>query len=269
MIPRIVRLSLPTLGLVVGAGLTLPTRTDATRFGSSSAQAQAPPVFAVQCAGCHGEEGLGTAKGPALALNQRVAEQSAEQLGAYLQRGNIAAGMPSFADLAPSDRATVVRYLLRLNVETITKPATIATTTGPSTWGAPQPGDWRTYNGSDSGNRYSPLKQITTANVSTLKLKWVFPIQYFGLETTPLAADGALYVTGPNQVFALDALTGGQLWQYSRPSSAGMVGDARLGTNRGVALFRDKIFFVTDNAHLLALDRASGKLLGKRRWRPT
>ncbi len=97
--------------------------------------------------------------------------------------------------------------------------------------------------------------------MSTLKLKWVFPIQYFGLETTPVAADGALYVTGPNQVFAIDALTGGQLWQYSRPPSAGLVGDARLGTNRGVALLRDKVFFVTDNAHLVALDRATGKLL--------
>ena len=268
MLERIVRLSLPTLALIVGGGLTFPSWTDgtvaaglATVLGTSSPQVQAPPLFAVQCAGCHGEEGLGTAKGPALAMNQRVAEQSADQLAAYLQRGNVAGGMPSFADLPASDRATLVRYLLRINVETITTPAPIAATTRPTTWGAPQPGDWRTYNGSDSGNRYSPLKQITTANVSTLKLKWVFPIQYFGLETTPLAADGVLYVTGPNQVFAIDAQTGGQLWQYSRPPSAGMVGDARLGTNRGVALLRDKIFFVTDHAHLLALDRASGKLL--------
>lgn len=268
MLARIVRLSLPTLALIVSGGLTFPAWTDgpvasvlAVVVGTPSPQVQAPPLFALQCAGCHGEEGLGTAKGPALAMNQRVAEQSADQLAAFLQRGNVAAGMPSFADLAASDRAALVRYLLRLNVETITKPAPIAITIRQTTWDAPQPGDWRTYNGSDSGNRYSPLTQITTANVSTLKLKWVFPIQYFGLETTPLAADGVLYVTGPNQVFAIDALTGGALWQYSRPPSAGMVGDARLGTNRGVALLRDKIFFVTDNAHLLALDRASGRLL--------
>ncbi len=97
--------------------------------------------------------------------------------------------------------------------------------------------------------------------MSSLKLKWVFPIQYFGLEVTPLAADGVLYVTGPNQVFALDALTGSPLWHYSRPPSTGMVGDAKLGTNRGVAILRDKVFFITDNAHLLALDRATGNLL--------
>ena len=45
----------------------------------------------------------------------------------------------------------------------------------------------------------------------------------FGLEVTPLAADGVLYVTGPNQVFALDALTGSPLWHYSRPASIGLV----------------------------------------------
>jgi PQQ-dependent dehydrogenase (methanol/ethanol family) len=201
-------------------------------------------------------------------MNPRVAVQSADQLAAYLQRGNVAAGMPSFADLSASDRATLVRYLQRLNANTITTPALIDATALPTTWGAPQPGDWRTYNGSDSGNRFSPLDQITTANVATLKLKWVFPIQYFGLETTPLAADGVLYVTGPNQVFALDAQTGGLLWQYSRPPSVGLVGDARLGTNRGVALLRDKIFFVTDNAHLLALDRASGRLLWETQMAP-
>ncbi len=139
---------------------------------------------------------------------------------------------------------------MRLNVETITKPVPPAGAAAPKTWGPPGRGDWRTYNGADSGNRYSPLEQITTANVSSLKLKWVFPLQYFGLETTPLAADGVLYVTGPNEVFALDALTGAALWHYSRPPSTGMLGDARLGTNRGVALLGGTVFFVTDNAHL-------------------
>src|SRR5262249_33324634 len=99
------------------------------------------------------------------------------------------------------------------------------------------------------------------ANVGALKLKWVFPISYFGLETTPLASGGVVYVTGPNQVFALDAVSGNALWQYSRPPSTGLVGDASLGTNRGVAILDGKVYFVTDNAHLLALDRSNGKLL--------
>ena len=56
------------------------------------------------CASCHGADARGTAKAPGLAMNPRVAEQSAEQLRAFLQHGNIAAGMPSFADL-PRERS--------------------------------------------------------------------------------------------------------------------------------------------------------------------
>lgn len=218
-----------------------------------------PQPFDTRCAPCHGEEGRGSGQGPGLANNPRVAAQSAEQIRAYIERGNAAAGMPSFADLPSNDLNNVVRYLRRLNVETIIPPVP-KSDAAPRVWGEPQPGDWRTYNGDDSGNRYSPLKQITTANVASLKLKWVFPIQYFGLEVTPIVADGVMYVTGPNAVFALDALTGNHLWTYSRPQTPGLVGDSKLGTNRGVALLRDKVFFVTDNAHLLALDRGTGKL---------
>ncbi|MBL8231765.1 MAG: c-type cytochrome, partial [Bryobacterales bacterium] len=86
---------------------------------------------------------------------------------------------------------------------------------------SPNPADWLTYNGSLSGNRYSLLKQINAANAGKLTLKWTFSIplwqqflpdtpyfrenmRYFGLETVPLVAGGIMYVTGPNQVFALD-----------------------------------------------------------------
>jgi PQQ-dependent dehydrogenase (methanol/ethanol family) len=216
-------------------------------------------LFNKNCAGCHGVDANGTAKAPGLASNPHVAEQSAGQLSDFIKHGNIAAGMPSFSDLPPQDLKSIVNYLQVLNMGTVVGPT--AAETKRLTWGEPQLGDWLTYNGNVSGNRYSPLKQINSKNVSSLKVKWVFPIQYFGLEVTPLAADGVLYVTGPNQVFALDALTGNALWHYSRPASSGLQGDAKLGTNRGVAILGDKVFFVTDNAHLLALDRATGHLL--------
>ena len=223
-------------------------------------QVKAPPPYAANCAGCHGEYAHGSAKGPGLAMNPRVAVLTAEQLSAFLEQGNPGAGMPSFADLPVADMAAITKYLRRLNRETIVAPEA-AGTGRKITWGEPKAGDWLTYNGSYSGNRYSPLGEINTANVASLKLKWVFPIPYFGLETTPLEADGVMYVTGQNQVFALDALTGEALWRYSRPASLGLVGDGRLGTNRGVAILRDKVFFETDNAHLVALDRATGKLV--------
>jgi len=223
-----------------------------------AASAQTP--FAARCAPCHGEDAHGTAQAPGLAANPRIAVQTLDQLSTYLEHGNPAAGMPAFADLSAADRTALARYLLRLNKDTPIVP-TVTAPPRRTTWPSAQPGDWRTYNGSDSGNRYSVLDQIRTTNVAGLHLKWVFPLSYFGLETTPIYADGVLYVTGPNQVVALDAATGAQLWEYSRPRSRGLTGDASLGTNRGVAIRAGSVFFVTDNAHLLALDRSTGALL--------
>jgi PQQ-dependent dehydrogenase (methanol/ethanol family) len=229
-------------------------------FVTVSAQpAPAPRPFTALCASCHGEDAGGTARGPGLALNPRVAAQSNEQLHNLLRRGNPGAGMPAFPDVAADDLTALVRYLRNVNAETILPPPP---TTSTKTWGAPQPGDWRTYNGSDSANRYSPLAGITRENVASLKVKWVYPLSHFGLETTPLAADGVLYVTGPNQVVALDARTGAAQWTYARPPTAGLGGDARLGTNRGVALRGDLVYYVTDNVRLLAIDRGTGAL----RW---
>ena len=125
----------------------------------------------------------------------------------------------------------------------------------------PKPGDWLSYNGTLNGNRYSELKQINTSTVKNLGVKWIFPIDHFGLEMTPLVADGVMYITGPNQAIALDALTGRQIWKYARPRSTGLIGDASLGTNRGMAILGDKVFMVTDNAHLLAINRITGSLV--------
>ncbi len=142
----------------------------------------------------------------------------------------------------------------------------------------PRPGDWPSYNGKLSGNRYSELSQINTANVKELVMKWVYTVplwkqflphtpyfvenmRYFGLEVTPIVADGILYATGPHQAFALDALTGREIWEYSRPRTPGLVGDASLGTSRGMAILGDHVFMVTDNAHLLALNRITGQLV--------
>jgi PQQ-dependent dehydrogenase (methanol/ethanol family) len=126
----------------------------------------------------------------------------------------------------------------------------------------PKQGEWPTYHGDIGGNRYSPLGQITPENVSRLAPKWVFPIPGSrSLEVTPVVVAGVMYVTTVNTAYALDARTGRQIWQYSRPRSKGLVGDAAGGINRGVAVLGDRVFLVTDNAHLLALHRLTGALL--------
>src|SRR3954453_19976215 len=109
---------------------------------SASQQLQPQQLFQHHCVGCHGDEGRGSGKGPALTMNQRVAEQTPEQLSGYLERGNVAAGMPAFADLSADERTALARYLRRLNVETILAPVAAAEPAAKIAWGAPQPGDW-------------------------------------------------------------------------------------------------------------------------------
>src|SRR5689334_17747945 len=88
-----------------------------------TAQPAPPPApFTARCAACHGDDARGTARGPGLVMNPRVAVQSSEQLRAYLQRGNPGAGMPAFADLPDEDLLALARYLRRINVETIIPP---------------------------------------------------------------------------------------------------------------------------------------------------
>jgi PQQ-dependent dehydrogenase (methanol/ethanol family) len=126
----------------------------------------------------------------------------------------------------------------------------------------PRPGDWPTYHGQLSGNRYSALDRITPRNVSQLAPRWIFPIPNARhLEVTPVVVDGVMYVTNVNAAWALDAATGREIWSYERPRSKGLSGDASGGINRGVALLGDRVYMVTDNAHLLALHRLTGALL--------
>jgi PQQ-dependent dehydrogenase (methanol/ethanol family) len=127
----------------------------------------------------------------------------------------------------------------------------------------PKSGTWPTYHGNLSGNRFSPLDQINTRNVRQLAPRWMFTIQGAprALQVTPVVADGVMYVTSVNEAYALDARSGREIWHYSRPRTKGLVGDAASGINRGVAILGDRVFMVTDNAHLIALHRHTGRLL--------
>jgi alcohol dehydrogenase (cytochrome c) len=103
---------------------------------------------------------------------------------------------------------------------------------------AAEPGSWLTYSGNYQAHRFSPLKEITPANVAGLKVKWIYQIKGGGrFETTPLVADGVMYVSEPpTAVTALDLRTGRPLWHWERAQA------------------RD--------AHLIALDARSGAV----RW---
>ncbi len=122
--------------------------------------------------------------------------------------------------------------------------------------------DWPTYHGNMQANRYSSMNQINRSNISQLAPAWVFNFaDTSSLQTTPIVVGGIMYVTSANECYALDAGSGRQLWHFQRSRTQGLVGNAAGGLNRGVAIAGDRLFMVTDNAHLLSLDRFTGKVL--------
>ena len=126
----------------------------------------------------------------------------------------------------------------------------------------PVSANWISYNGDYTGRRYSSLSQINASNVASLRAQWVFHAPMTDrLEVTPVVVNGVMFATAANDAFALDARTGRVIWHHSRPITEGLIDDASRHINRGVAVWRNRVFMETDNAHLLCLDARSGNLL--------
>ena len=122
--------------------------------------------------------------------------------------------------------------------------------------------DWTTYHGDPGGNRYSTLTQIDKSNVARLAPRWVFPIPNVGnVENTPIVVEGIMYISSANEAYALDAGSGRQIWHYQRPRTKGLIGNAAGGINRGVAISGERVFLLTDHAHMIAINRFTGELL--------
>ncbi len=123
----------------------------------------------------------------------------------------------------------------------------------------PPAANWISYNGDYSGRRYSRLSEINPSSVPQLRAEWVFHAHNTNwLENTPAVVNGMMFVTAANDAFALDARSGRTVWHHSRPTSEGLIDDASRHVTRGVAVWRDRVYMETDNAHLLCLDARSG-----------
>jgi alcohol dehydrogenase (cytochrome c) len=107
------------------------------------------------------------------------------------------------------------------------------------------------------------LQQIDKKNASKLASQWIFTMDgtTARAETTPIVVQGIMYVTNGNECWALDAGAGREIWHFQRARTKGLVGNAAQGFNRGVAWLGDRVFMVTDNAHILALNRFTGDLV--------
>ena len=199
-----------------------------------------------------------------LAMDGKLHLLSKDQVAEVINEKTL---MPKI-EATPDEMRNVIAYLSRLTIDpnSRTRLATTATMeTGISFTDVarPQPGVWPTYHGNVSGNRFSPLTQINTGNVEHLAPKWMFtiPAAPRALEVTPVVVDGVMYVTSVNEAYALDARSGQEIWRFGRPRTPGLAGDAASGINRGVAILGDRVFMVTDNAHVIALHRFTGQIL--------
>jgi acido-empty-quinoprotein group A len=136
----------------------------------------------------------------------------------------------------------------------------------------PPAGTWPTYNGDYSGQRYSPLTQVNRSNVASLTLAWEWHLQsnpFAGaggiaaaissvVKATPLVVNGVLYFSTPDNVFAVDARTGEQIWHYEYPPNEGL----HIGS-RGVGMYGEWLYFETPDNFLICLDAKTGKV----RWK--
>jgi alcohol dehydrogenase (cytochrome c) len=127
-----------------------------------------------------------------------------------------------------------------------------------------EPGNWLMYSGGYNGWRFSRLNQITAQNAKNLRVKWLFQGRHNEkFETTPLVVDGIMYLTRPeNAIYALDALTGRQLWMYEHRNPERTFNCCGR-VNRGLAILGTTLFMNTLDMHIIAVDAKSGRELWK------
>ena len=122
----------------------------------------------------------------------------------------------------------------------------------------PPADSWPLYHGTYDGQRHSQLDQITPQNVGKLVLAWAFQTnQPTEIKSTPLLVDGVLYFTVLDNVWAVDALSGQQLWHYTYPPNKGL----HIGS-RGVGMYKDWLYFLVPDGHLVSLNATDGSV----RW---
>lgn len=276
-------------------------RVSVLLFGSLilySVQAQGPDAGRAQyesrCSNCHGGDANGGENAPGI-IN-RINPLSDLELAALIRAGKPAVGMPAF-NLTEKEMADLVAHLRSLRPRRASgapRRVRLQTTDGRTLQGlalnytdaedvqlrtedqrvhllrkvdkqfreVTSQADWPGYDGAPAGHRYTKLDQINKTNIKRLAPKWVFGIPSAPrLQSTPVVVEGIMYVTSANECYALDAGSGRQIWQFQRQRTRGLAGNAAAGMNRGVAVSGDRLFMVTDNAHLLALNRFTGAVL--------
>jgi alcohol dehydrogenase (cytochrome c) len=126
----------------------------------------------------------------------------------------------------------------------------------------PPPGDWLMWRRTYNGWGYTPLDQINKDNVKNLQVAWTWSMTNGPTEATPIVHDGIIYIFNyGNRIQALNGATGDLIWEYKRDLPAKLVTDAGNLSSRNMAIFDDKLLAATADAHLIALDTKTGKVV--------
>ena len=258
-------------------------------------------VYEQSCAACHGIELAGSGQAPELtgsAFMQVWGERTTSEMFAHIKRQMPPGGGGSLSDQEYTD---IVAYVLHRNglppgAVPLQADASLVIRSGraAAAGGAalgdlgmppipvsvqnrvvagftpvtdtllhdPPPGDWLSWRRTLDGQAYSPLAQITHANVARLQLAWVWTMRDGSNQATPLVHDGVMYLINPrNVIHALDAATGELIWEfaYPYPPDSPKYG----GPMRNIAIYQDKLFLATYDAAIVAVDARTGELV----WR--
>jgi alcohol dehydrogenase (cytochrome c) len=265
---------------------------------TSEQAAQGQTAYAQNCASCHGanlDDGQFAAPVKGSVFRQQWGSKSVEELFTY-----ISSRMPpaSPGSLGDDGYARVLAYLLQQNgvgagtralpstPEALRSMVLPASPPGPggglsagvslpaapprsnpfarfspvtdAVLNSPPDEDWLTWRRTPDVQGFSPLKQITKANVANLRVAWTWSLPTGPHEATPLVRDGVLFVHSyGDKVQALNAVTGDLLWQYNRRLPAGV----STTWKRNIALYGDRVYVATSDAHMVALEAKTGKVV--------
>jgi len=238
-------------------------------FVSANDRAKGAELFATRCTTCHGEGGHGQTA-PSL-IGRRLKFGDADwSLFQSIKNGRLETGMPP-AGVTDIEAWQIVGHIRSLRngwtalEEAGTEHAALHHVDVPPArieHADSEPHNWLTYSGNYSSWRHSGLDDINRDNVAVLKLAWSLQLGTTEVytETTPLVADGIMYLTTSEaDVIAADAANGNVLWRYVSgtptdvPTCCGRV-------NRGVAVLGERVFVTTLDNRVVALDARTGKV---------
>lgn len=234
-------------------------------FNSAADRDEGGKLYRTRCVLCHGQDGVGD-RGPPLNRPAYTHGNADWVVYRIIERGISGSGMPP-SGLPESQIWQIIAFLRMRQTETagdarpqLATRLQIKVTHDDLLAAASHPDEWLTHARTFDGWRYSPLAEITGANVAKLRLRWVHQLATNDpiVESTPLVAAGAMFVSEPpSGVVALDARTGEAIWHFGR-DLPGNISLCCGRVNRGVAVLGGTVFLGTLDAKLVALDAANG-----------